>query len=115
MAVPRVETTSNGDGPHVVTARGEVDLYVAPALRSAILSALRKGTAVVVDLLDVAFVDSSALGALVAAAKRASPYTPVVVACANEDVVRILYLTGIDRLVPVYPTLEEALAAATPG
>jgi anti-sigma B factor antagonist len=108
-------TAANGANPRLVAARGELDVYGAAAFRSAIVAGLQAGASVVADLVEVEFIDSAALGALVGAARRARPGTRVVAACANPGVVRVFEATGTDRVVPVYPTVEDALGAVTRG
>src|ERR671936_629336 len=55
----------------IVRLGGEIDLYNAPAVREALLAACSEGPErVVVDLSEVEFLDSTALGALVEARTR---------------------------------------------
>ena len=61
-------------GVAVVKLRGEHDLSTAQAVRSALRSAVESGPpAVVVDLSDTTFLDSSILGALIGAYRVALP------------------------------------------
>ena len=56
----------------VVTARGEVDLYTAPLLRTALQEAIDgRAQCVVVDLTEVTFMASSGLAALLAGLDQA--------------------------------------------
>ncbi len=66
---------------------------------------------VVLDLGDVTFVDSTALGTLVGAARRLRAGRWLAIACGDPHVVRTLELTGIDRVVRVFPTVAAAFAA----
>ncbi|MBD0291130.1 MAG: STAS domain-containing protein, partial [Thermoleophilia bacterium] len=85
MPASGIEWARVGGEGHLVSAWGEVDLYVAPELRAALLGALAEEPEVlVVDLMPVTFIDSTALGALVAAARRAGP-TRIAVACTNPE------------------------------
>ena len=115
MAHGQVETIEVGAG-RLVVARGELDLYCAGELRRALLVSVRESEAVVLDLLDVTFVDSSALGAILTGARAAVDGAGIAVACANRDIVRIFELPQIDRLAPVYGSVAEAFAGgrATP-
>ncbi len=55
----------------IVTVKGEIDVASAPALRSKLHSVLGDGkSSVTVDLREVTFLDSSALGVLVGALRR---------------------------------------------
>ena len=52
----------------VVAVRGEIDLFTAPELKSALSEAIESGhTRIVVDLTDTTFLDSTALGVLIRA------------------------------------------------
>jgi anti-sigma B factor antagonist len=97
----------------VVAAAGEIDLTNAECLRDALLSAFNAGaTAVVVDLTAVTFLDSAGVTALVRAARRASASEAALrVAVTSPAVLRVLDLVGINQLVPVYPSVGEALAS----
>ncbi len=107
-----VEAKQVADGAHLVSAWGELDLYAAPALKEALRAAVASGAeVVVVDLTAVTFVDSTALGALVAASRQAGDATRMHIACTNPEIVRTFDVTGIDRVLPVYPTVAEAFAA----
>ena len=86
----RVE--SNGHGP-VVYVVGEIDLATAPQLR-ACLKAL-DGT-VVVDLCEVAFLDSSGIGVLIAARNRlAATGGELTLHNPNDIVARTLTVVGL--------------------
>jgi anti-sigma B factor antagonist len=97
----------------VITAAGEIDIINAESLRDAFLSAFNAGaTALVADLTAVTFLDSAGVTALVRAARRASASDAVLrVAVTSPAVLRVLDLVGIDQLVPVYPSVAEALAS----
>src|SRR5918997_499586 len=84
----------------LVSATGELDLYTAPALREAIVGAIQnRATLVVVDLLDVTFIDSTALGVLVEGAKKMRPSGgSLAVACRDPNIVKVFELTGLTRM-----------------
>ena len=96
----------------VVAIEGEHDIYTAPALRERLDEALERGGGVVVDLTQATFVDSSVLGALLDARRRALEGSQGFVVCVGETVEpgvrRILDITG---LVPVLPVIEGRDAA----
>ena len=108
-------TAADDATARVVSARGELDSYVAAAFRSALMRCVHAGASVVADLREVEFIGSTALGALVGAARCAHPGTRVVAASSNPAVVRAFETTGSDRVVPLYPTIEDAVAATAPG
>jgi anti-sigma B factor antagonist len=99
------------DGVPVVTAPEEIDLANAPLLQRALAEAAGSGHAlVVVDMSRTRFCDSTGLNALVAADRRArAEGGEVRLVVTGESVIRIVKLTGVDRVVPVCASLEEAL------
>jgi anti-sigma B factor antagonist len=111
MANTAVETVSVGRSGRLVIARGELDFYSSPALRADLMAAIAEADVVVVDLLEVTFVDSTALGTLVGAAKRMEGPKRLAVACTDANVRRTFELTGIDRLIPLHESVEAAFAA----
>jgi anti-sigma B factor antagonist len=99
------------EGVPVVTAPEEVDLANAALLQKALAEAAGPGQVlVVVDMSRTRFCDSAGLNALVAADRRArAEGGEVRLVVTGESVIRIFELTGVDRVVPVYASLEEAL------
>jgi anti-sigma B factor antagonist len=99
-------------GVPVVTAPEEIDITNAPALRSALLEAatLGHGT-LVVDMSRTQFCDSSGLHTLVAAHRRAQAEGgELLLVISATCVLRIFHLTGIDRIIPNFTSLDDALA-----
>jgi anti-sigma B factor antagonist len=97
----------------VVTLRGDLDLAAADGLRRAITGLVDEGRAhLVIDLGDVAYVDSSGLGAIVAAMKHArAAGGDIKLAALQEDVRLIFDMTRLIKVIETYPSLEEAIAA----
>ena len=100
----------------VVVIEGEHDIYTAPTLRERLDESLERGGGVVVDLTAATFVDSSVLGALLDARRRALESTQGFVVCVGETVEpgaqRILDITGLVPVLPVMRGRDEAIAAA---
>jgi anti-sigma B factor antagonist len=99
--------------PPVVGVSGEVDVYSAPKLKECLTDLLESGAStVVVDLSEVAFLDSTGLGALVearAATSEAGGSLPLV--CSQERILKLFTITGLDGVFAIHPTLEEAVEA----
>lgn len=96
---------------HVVSVRGDVDLATAPALRDALAAAVKESDAVVVDLAEVPFMDSTGLGVLVAGANRARAGGRTLVIAQPRQIVRnALRLVQVDTVIDVYDSLDDALA-----
>jgi anti-sigma B factor antagonist len=95
----------------LVALAGELDLYSADAFRGALDDALTDGaTRLVIDLGEVDFIDSVALGVLANAMKRLRALGGgLAVISGNQQIVRVFEITGLDRLVVIAPSLPEAL------
>ena len=65
---------------------------------------------VVLDLHHVAFIDSSGLGAIVAAMKHLAPDRKLVLAGLTPTVEKVFKLTRMDSVFSVFPTIEGALS-----
>lgn len=106
------------NGVPVLATPAEIDITTADQLRAALLHPTRDGhPVVVVDMTSTHFCDSAGLHALMAAYKRAHAEGSELrlVIPADGAVQRVLTLTGIDRVIPCFPNLEEALAKAPCG
>jgi anti-sigma B factor antagonist len=99
-------------GPHaVVTMPAEMDAVNAGESRQELLSAVSLGAAVVViDMSETMFCDSAGVQAIIAAYQQAAT-TGTKLRLAATEVLRILTVVGVGQLIPIYPTLESALAA----
>jgi len=96
----------------VVTAPEEIDVTNAARLRSVLLETSASGNAtLVVDMSQTRFCDSAGLNVLVRAHQRAEAQGGEVrLVISTADVRRIFTVTGIDRVIPSFPSLEQALA-----
>ena len=107
-----ISRQSDGGVP-VVAVSGEVDVYSAPALKDNLTELFRSGVnTVVVDLTDVAFLDSTGLGALVearAATTEAGGSLPLV--CSHERILKLFTITGLDGVFSIHKTVDEAVAS----
>jgi anti-sigma B factor antagonist len=103
-------------GTFVVALSGEVDLYTAPELNAELLPLIAAGPSrIVVDMTEATFVDSTAFGVLLGAAKRLRLFGgELVIVCSNSNIRRILSITLLDRAFTIYDTLAEALAVSAP-
>ena len=99
-------------GVPVVTAPDEIDMSNSPALRSALQEAAAHGHGtVVLDMTGTQFCDSSGLHALLAAHRSAQAEGgELLLASSAMAVLRVLQLTGIDRAVPSFTSLDKAFA-----
>jgi anti-anti-sigma factor len=96
----------------VLVLHGEIDLRSAPALRGRLLRAAQSDAeAIVVDLGNTTFIDSSGLNILFSIRRRLEENGSQLALVADDpSLLRTLQLTGLDRLVPIERTLGQALA-----
>jgi anti-sigma B factor antagonist len=99
-------------GVPVLAVPEEIDITNAAALRSALLTATANGHGtLVVDMTRTQFCDSSGLHTLLAAHKRAdSEGREIVLVIPSTAVLRVFALTAMDRVIPNFTSLAEALA-----
>jgi len=100
-------------GHTVVSVVGELDVATAPDLRLRLDDAIDRAlqNAVVVDLLAVTFIDSTALGVLISGLKRsqgAGGELRIVV--AEPRILKIFEITGLTDVFSIFPTIDEATA-----
>ncbi|MER6133777.1 STAS domain-containing protein [Streptomyces sp. BV286] len=105
-----ISDTTVGD-IRVVTLRGEIDHTVKDELIKALLSAESASPRTVVDLSAVTFMDSSGINVFVIVHQKVSEAGGWLrFAGAQEAVLRVLQLVGLDKVIPSHPTVEQALA-----
>ncbi len=98
------------EGTCVLVLDGEVDVYTAPSLREALIEQIESGCAdIVVDMEKVGFIDSSGLGVLVGGLRRAKERSGSIrLVCTRESILKIFRITGLDKVFPIFTTVEEA-------
>lgn len=96
---------------HVATIAGELDAYTAPILGRRLRPLVEDdGALLIVDLNDVSFVDSTALGVLVGAAKCLQEGGgELVVATSDPRTRRLVELAGIGPVLHLERSLAEAV------
>jgi anti-sigma B factor antagonist len=101
----------------VLSATGELDAYTAPDVRAELaqLTGTTDALTVVCDLSAVTFLDSSGLGVLIGALKRLRESGGELrIVQPRSEARRIFSLTSLDRVLPIYETPAEAIAASAP-
>ena len=97
----------------VIRLGGELDLYNAGQVRSALVDASAQAPErIVVDLGEVEFIDSTALGVLIEARSRMADRSSFRLAAPGLETRRALEVSGLDRHFLVHDTVAEALEAA---
>lgn len=100
----------------VVEVTGEVDVYTAPALDEALAELVAAGrTGIVVDLTAVDFLDSTGLGVLVKTLKRVREQQGHLAVVAVEERIRKIFrITGLDTVMSLSTSVDDAVAGAAP-
>lgn len=97
----------------VLRVAGELDIFTAPRLASALEEAQLAAADIAVEASDLEFIDSTGLHLLIAAHERAaSDGLAFVVAGAGDATRRALEVSGLDTVLTVVPDIDAALAAA---
>jgi anti-sigma B factor antagonist len=105
VAMSRLE-----DGTHVLAVRGELDLYSTPRLTAELETIAGETTNVVLDLSEVSFMDSTALGAILLASRRLRDANRrLALVSPVPATTKLLTMVGIDRVVPVVESCDGAL------
>lgn len=103
------------DGIRVIAVRGELDLSTAPALEGPLEQAVSPGDAsVLIDLTECEFIDSTGIAMIVRAWQHLEGNgdgTRVAICSDNDQVRRVLEVTGLELSIAIHSSREEALAA----
>jgi len=104
-------SVSGGDAYTVVALAGESDVYTYDQLRSALEAEATRGVPLlIVDLSALEFMDSSGVQVLLDIRVMMNDRGgKLALAGPQNTVARVLNLVGADQLIPVYPSVEEAV------
>lgn len=96
----------------VVSIYGELDVATSPDLRELLVDLVNAGsTRLVLDLDGVDFLDSTGLGTIISVLKRARTHGgDLRLVCTQARITRLFEITGLDKAVPLLPTLDAAVA-----
>ena len=102
--------TEEGSGALVFKLRGSLDLATAPTVRAALNEAAEQGSHdLIVDLTELEFLDSTGLGVLIGAHRRAAErggsFRLIV---SHGPISRLLNITGLISVFAVYRSIENA-------
>jgi anti-sigma B factor antagonist len=105
-------------GIRLLEVQGELDLSTATQLERPLEEALASPrAAVLIDLADCTFIDSTGIAMIVRAWQRVDAAAGnggeggLVLCCQSEQVRRVLEVTGLEHSLRVFPTRDEAVAA----
>ena len=108
-----VSSERAGDDLGIVTVGGEVDIFTAPQFKECMVALLDGGVRrLVIDLSEVTFIDSTALGVLIGGVRRVNGVSgSMALVVVSRPVQRVLSVTGLDRVFSTYATRDEAVEA----
>ena len=103
----------SGIGVNLVCCSGNLDLETVDEFKHRVLPLIVAGApSLIIDLGGVGFMDSTGLGGLIAALKRArEAEIGLDLVVSTERVSQLLVLTGVDVLLPIYESQQLALAS----
>ena len=95
----------------VMTLPAEIDITNADQIREDLLSVLnQRAVLMIADLSKTTFCDSAGVGALARSFRRAeASQSEMRLVVSTPAVLRVLTLTGVDRLLDIYPSVTAAL------
>jgi len=98
----------------IVTLPAEIDMSNAEQVRQGLLSAVAQGASrVIADMTATTFCDSAGVTVLVRVVRQATAHgSGLRLAASAPAVTRVLALTGVDKLIDVYPSVAAALAGS---
>ena len=101
----------------VVTLPEQIDVSSSGLIREQLLAIINRGaTALIADMTATISCDHSGADAVARACRRAAASgTEVRLVVTAQIVRRVLAISGLDRLVSIYPSLEAAMAAKVPA
>jgi anti-sigma B factor antagonist len=112
MGDERSVTVRRERGVVIAEVTGDIDMSTVPGLRERLFGLADSGQPVIVDLNRVTFIDSAGLGVLIATARRAGGHGGSLHAvCSRPQTRKLLWLTGVDRRIPLTATVDGALMA----
>ena len=110
-----IASERDSDGVFIVHVRGELDISHEEELRAELNRGVAENNGgIVVDLTDCEFIDSSGVRALLlgreAQREDDGGEDRLVIASGSTQIVRILSVMGVDRVIPVRPSVDQAIA-----
>jgi anti-sigma B factor antagonist len=111
---PFETSSAEVDGVHVIAVRGELDLSTAPDLETPLDAVVNGGNgSVLIDLSACEFIDSTGIALIVRGWQKleANGNGRLAICCPNDQVRRVLDVSGLDQSIPVHGGRDEGVAA----
>jgi anti-sigma B factor antagonist len=104
-------STETNEEAVVVHVGGDLDVYTAPRLKDTLAKAMVDGRRLVLDLSQVHFIDSTALGVLVSLLEQSQAAAGDLRLVMDDPyLLKIFHITGFDGMFSIYPEVAEALS-----
>jgi anti-sigma B factor antagonist len=102
---------------HVISVSGEIHVSTAPEFQRRLDAAISRGkTAVVLDLTETEFIDSTGLSVILNGLRRVTRQRGrMAIVCTNPTVRRLFEITRLDSTFDIHETREGALRTARAG
>ena len=95
----------------VLPLKGEIDLHVSPTVTASLNAMIeKKPRRLVVDLSDVAYIDSAGLAALIEAMQKVEGYGGRFLLAGLQETVRSIFeISRLDQVFQIFPDVDAAL------
>lgn len=104
-------STETSEEAVVVHVGGDLDVYTAPRLRETLTKAMADGKRLVLDLSQVHFIDSTALGVLVSVLEQSQAAARDLRLVLDDPyLLKIFHITGFDGMFSIYPEVAVAVS-----
>lgn len=109
-----INVTESAQGVPIIQLRGEVDLHTCPELRTTLQELMDEGKHwIVLNLAEVPYLDSAALGVLVDTQRRLKERSgELLLSQVTPFVLRAFEITRLIRIFHIYHSTEEAAELA---
>jgi anti-sigma B factor antagonist len=108
--------TRERDGQIIVALRGVLDVTDAVSVAAALAAVAARQRDIIIDLAGLEFIDSSGVAALVRGRRQARHAGgELLLAAPQQQVLRVLTLTRLIDVFPVYASVTEAAGSAGPS
>jgi anti-sigma B factor antagonist len=95
-------------GYDLLELSGEVDLHFSPQLREKILTSLKDGNPLLIDMASVSYIDSSGIASLVEGFQTAkSAKLQYGLLNISKTAMQVLTLTRLDKVFNIYTSIDQ--------
>ena len=105
------------EGVDVFALEGEIDLHYAPVLRTLLQTKLKtRCPALILNLAKVDYIDSTGLASIIEYFRDAAKHSGILCLTGlNDDLKTTFEIVRLDKAIPIFPTVKEAVTALKQG